>query len=190
MSQQAFKTNNKPKRKKWILYTTIIIVLGLGLYFRQDIVIIYQVLTYKPVKPGDKLYATDEFITNQSGTSMITYRIIRPLTLNEIDSLPVNDQKKLELKKMFDPTAGLKSIVAEPAILNDSLKKYKTAYLGECIKVIDTKDKGLYQIKLDPRLIVKKYFPPDPLPPNYTYAGDYYCIGGAFSTREKSSIFP
>ncbi|MDR6944689.1 hypothetical protein [Mucilaginibacter pocheonensis] len=186
MQQQ--KSNNKAKRKRLII-TIVSVLLFLSLCFYEKAYFIAAYMTFVPVhlNKGDKLYAADDRVSHDFNIDI--YKLVRPMTLAEIDNLNIDSSKKAEFKKKFNPSAPLKIVTTGDAIIIKRLLRYKTTYIGDYIKRMSVNDKPyLYAIKPVVQMI-DKVNNPDKIPDNYVIADTCYYIYTYQTTDSQTSIF-
>lgn len=189
MPHQTLITNNQPKRKKLIIISVIaLLFFSFCFYERYFFIEIYK--AFFPVKwnKGDKIYASADFL-NRPILDLPIQRLIRPMTLAEIDNLNIEASKKIELKRKFNPSAGLKAIQTKDAIFMKLLWKYKTAVIGDYINRVVLED-GTYMYAIKPNIkLVETQYNPDKMPDNYIIADTNIYIFTFGTAASDPSLF-
>ena len=163
---------SKPKTKKtWIAVIAILVVIGLtALYYSSWIKAYYYDYTGNHFKPGDKVYARGKL-------SPYLYRIIRPITTDDIEKLNIDDDKKA-LAKQNLKNGELQTLQTDEIVDPNGL--HTGDYIGTFIsrqfivKHFDGKTAVIryYAIKPNWRVISNVPSLADPMPNGYTYADD------------------
>lgn len=153
--------HKKNKSIKWLGFGIMVVLLSIGLYQRSLITAYVDNIKRNPYKPGDRI--------NVSGSPM-----------ENASTIPVFRLAKNE--------SGYLEFRADIEISNDSLRKFKTTYIG---KYIDyklapfsayDKSKGkridgvvtLYKFLPDPKVIIKH--DRDPLTEGFAYVDSGYYV--------------
>ncbi|SDE89233.1 hypothetical protein SAMN05216464_110210 [Mucilaginibacter pineti] len=179
--------NNKPKRKRWIIISIIILLFSIGYFGRYYFIAAYMTFIPVHLDKGDKLYAADDCISHDLDINI--YKIIRPMTLAEIERLNIDSSKKSDLMKKFNPSAPLKIINTGDAIIIKRLLKYKTAYIGDYVKRMSIKGEPYFYAIKPVVQMIDKVINPDKIPNNYVITDSCYYIHTYNTTKAQTSIF-
>jgi len=167
--------NKTTIERKYIIAAIVVLIIVLGCFFRVYIIAAYQTLTFKVVKPGDKFYATDEFA--QSSIPKSLFWLVIKKTPAEIDKMDLSAEKKIALKKRLTGLANFKIIDSGAAFVGDSLRKYKTLFLGECLDTTSAQYKDVVDISkmsINKKVINLKYNNADAIPEGYKILDDSF----------------
>jgi len=170
-----------------ILGTCLAIAIGLLLYNRTYLTLYYIDLKYNPFHVNDKLYANEWYINKKSkygSYNLDLYRKIRPLNNDDIDAMNISLAEKALIKSNLSTSNKPALTECAWSISSDSLRKYKTACIGNYTgsEILSIKiDKKYYpmlffSITTNKKALLKKeYGSQNELPPGYVYDdGPFY----------------
>ncbi|OKS84848.1 hypothetical protein [Mucilaginibacter polytrichastri] len=156
----------------------------------------YHLLTGHQFKAGDKLYATPKiFEGDPKNNSVILMRLVRPLTVADIDKMNINAAKKEVLKKNIDPQAQSYLIYggesADYQRFNEAHTAFAGKYLGKAVlNFRNVTDKKLVPetfciIEPNEDVMIGKYLHLATIPENYTWADNtFYTFYDSLTDQE------
>ncbi|WP_295772862.1 hypothetical protein [uncultured Mucilaginibacter sp.] len=143
---------------------------------------------WKKVNINTPIYTDSSWLSNKNISADLTYRLVRPINATEINTMDIPEWKKQRLIAELDTSAEFNKPVMIYSALSfqkDSIFKYKTAYIGSCIK----KDSVTAMMKTDslvqlsgkwlgfkPNMKLALIDQDFKLPENYVYADDLYYL--------------
>jgi len=176
-----------------LFYGALIIFLGIGfiVFMFHGLVNQDSKLTWNKVKPNMKLYAGDDFFNDTTLDRVSLFRLLKPITAADIDTMKIEDWQKLKLKEQIDTT--LKPQLVHDAIVLqvDSMFKRKTSYIGKFIR----RDSSIEYIFTDRWYIIKPNFTVsnccyrDSVPKGYIYASKDYYVPASDVRLEEAAPF-
>jgi hypothetical protein len=169
--KQPSNTGLNKNKRRILIIGIIALLLGVVAY-NYKIILGYSVyhLNVSHYKAGDKLYALGAFVNSNKPDGLVIYQIVRPLTVADVDQMTINTTDKDRLKSKIDPSLEPFMVMSHNGLVNDSLYKYKTAYVGTVLnrvsyKLIDPYNQDIYRINLayyevtpNKNVLVKAYY--------------------------------
>ncbi len=133
----------------------------MGITNRKLIMVHYINYKVNHFNKGDKVYAYKYFVDDVTSVNLPLKRLIKSTTSSDFKLIPSGN-----------------------VIVNDSLSKYKSSYIGNYIdyKIFPSTDKGkegiwrVYSITPNWKVIKKNASIPPPLPPNYVFADNNFYL--------------
>ncbi len=179
MASNRSKLSNR--KFTWLIVLVITIILGVtGFIFKRDIKVKYYNLTNNHFKRGDKVYV-DKEIFGYEHNHYNFYRLIRPISQQDIEDMTIDKLEKSTLKNLIDPSLKPYLIRTEMSISSDTLNKYRSTYIGTYLyhKALNFKnydtgklfEDNAYAIEPEQHYTVTSISPDDDvLPKGYTWA--------------------
>ncbi|MDR6944688.1 hypothetical protein [Mucilaginibacter pocheonensis] len=193
------------KNKRRILIIGIIVLLLSVVAYNYKIILGYSVyhLNVSHYKPGDKLYALGTFVNSNKSDAIVIYKIARPLTATDLDQMTISTTDKDRLKSKIDPSLEPFMVMSDDGLINDSLYKYKTAYVGTVLnrvshKLIDHYNRDIYRINFvyyeitaNKNALIKEYYSSGlpKIPDNYVLVKDKVYISAGNVTNKEVKEF-
>jgi len=190
------KSGFRKYRLLMILGICVAIAIGLLLYNRTYLALYYIDLKYNPFHVNDKLYAKKWYVNEKSkygSYNLDLYRKIRPLNNDDIDAMNISLAEKALIKSNLSTSNKPALTECAWSISSDSLRKYKTACIGNYTgsEILDTKFEKKYypmlffSITTNKQALVKEVNSSlNELPPGYVYDdGPFYVR--CFDVTEK-----
>jgi hypothetical protein len=181
-------TINNPKENEyksaglWIGLIAILLVIAI-LY----VIFIPQIDS--PTTNSEKLNLIDSYISDDSLHSIKLYRLVKPLTEEEVDQMDIEEWQKILIKKNLNHSEKPHMMDSGFEISIDTLRKYRTAFVGAIAEDFPDDYKNdynaLFPIKPnDKALVVANIYNSAP-PSGYSWIYDTYYIESSIVTSEK-----
>lgn len=166
--------SNKKKYSIIAIIVILVIIAFLGITNRKLIMVHYFNYKTNHFSKGDKVYAYKYFVGDVTSLKLPLMRLIKSTT-----------------------SPDFKFISSGNAIVNDSLSKYKSSYIGTYIdfKIFPSNDKGkegiwrIYSINPNWKVVNKTASTPAPLPPNYAFADNNFYLNWTKCTDKELNKF-
>jgi hypothetical protein len=206
MSQSAGNQPQTVKSKKKLLIgaSILFVILCLAAYNFDVIRTTYNYMFNTPhFEKGDNVYAPESYFDpKDEGGAITIYRLIRPLTSQEIDddlSAVFSERKKERLKEKSHINEKPYLISVGVGYLKDKMLKQHTALLGTYldkvsmyVKIKEIKYEGtelFFTIKPNMNNIEMGPAPYSVIPESYTLADSDYYISPFITGKQEASIF-
>ncbi|MVN89609.1 hypothetical protein [Mucilaginibacter aquatilis] len=180
------KWGNRWERSKTTFLFAVVFIVGLMTF--TIMLNRHAESIWKKVNVNTPIYTDSSWLSYKHVSEDITYRLVRPINAKEINTMDIPEWKKQRLIAELETSAEFNKPVMIYSALSfqkDSIFKYKTAFIGSCIKK-DSVTAMMQTDSLVPRS--EKWFGFKPnmklalinqnfkLPENYVYADDLYYV--------------
>lgn len=195
-------TDNKKKKSKrgwWILGACAAIIVLLISFNRttQNLfhIAYYYTFEFDHFNENDKVFASENFIKNKDFNSIRLYRLMRPLTLAELNTID-EYASNLNIKKDQTTLAGETILISCSKYFEKNKMNIRhSAYIGLYLKcdilnvfALNTKipiKAMFYAIQPNKAILTEDYIYKSSLPVNYTWADStFYVVPFEISNKE------
>jgi len=148
--------------------------------------------TWGKLKLNDSVYIDQSYFKDTLYHNSVIFRLVRPITASDVDTMKIESWKKLQMKNALDTTLKPELIRYNRAFSIDSMYKNHSAAIGTYLRSDSVLQDGWthkwYIIKPNLKVVIN-VIPPDEIPKGYVLANNDCYFGAPSTNLEQPKVF-
>jgi|EndMetStandDraft_4_1072995.scaffolds.fasta_scaffold02083_3 hypothetical protein len=148
--------------------------------------------TWEKLKLNDSVYINRIYFKDTTVDRAAIYRLVRPITASDVDTMKIESWKKLQMKNALDTTLKPQLIRYNRAFSVDSMYKNHSAAIGTYLgrdSILEVGWNHKWYILKPNSKVIFKVNPPDDIPEGYIIASKDCYFNASLTNLEQPTVF-